>query len=399
MKKALVFYLYGTINAGDMAICVGTIELLKSQGYDEISMVSRFSEAENEYEISKKYIEEYYPEVKVYSGPFSFERNFSKLKKLICYVKSYMTICGIVSDVQTIKLIEETDVVFFNGGNLLRGTSTTDYLRLMALFYPIEHARKAKKNIYCLPQSTALISKRGEKILHWYLKSFDKIYIRETISYKTLKERFPDLPFVQSTDLAFLIKDTILAEQKFKTQYKLSKKQKIGLIFRNTGIGDIGFLEQDVQEKIQRCLNEFINSHYEYEYWIIIQNKNDIDFSEIVYEQMKDQYDVRITENHDPLVLREIYKHMDYIVTMRLHAGILALSALTPVVGLFSEIWGLKNPGIMRDYGMPYIIVEQEGKTLNEEIIKIKQYPKSRIADKINQNKIALDGLGKVDEE
>ena len=53
MKKALVFYLYGTRNAGDMAICVGAIELLRAQGYD-ITMVSRFSEAEDEYQISKR---------------------------------------------------------------------------------------------------------------------------------------------------------------------------------------------------------------------------------------------------------------------------------------------------------------------------------------------------------
>ena len=47
MKKALVFYLYGTRNAGDMAICVGAIELLRAQGYD-VTVVARFSEAEDE---------------------------------------------------------------------------------------------------------------------------------------------------------------------------------------------------------------------------------------------------------------------------------------------------------------------------------------------------------------
>ena len=72
MKKALVFYLYGNRNAGDMAICMGTIEYLKEKGYD-ITMVSRFSEAEDEYLRSKEYVAEYYPDVKVYPGPFSFE--------------------------------------------------------------------------------------------------------------------------------------------------------------------------------------------------------------------------------------------------------------------------------------------------------------------------------------
>lgn len=56
LKKALVFYLYGNRNAGDMAICMGTIEYLKQKGYD-ITMVSRFSEAEAEYQRSKNMLQ------------------------------------------------------------------------------------------------------------------------------------------------------------------------------------------------------------------------------------------------------------------------------------------------------------------------------------------------------
>ena len=34
MKKALVYYLYGNRNAGDMAICMGTVAFLRKQGYE-----------------------------------------------------------------------------------------------------------------------------------------------------------------------------------------------------------------------------------------------------------------------------------------------------------------------------------------------------------------------------
>ena len=51
---------------------------------------------------------------------------------------------------------------------------------------------------------------------------------------------------------------------------------------------------------------------------------------------------------------------------MRLHAGILSLSALTPVVGLFSETWGLKNPGILGFYEMPYLIAEQGDRSIGQ---------------------------------
>ena len=128
LKKALIFYLYGNRNAGDMAICIGAIELLKSKGY-AVTMVSRFSESEEEYFKSKQYVAEYYPDVKIYPGPFSFERHFSRTKKIISYCKSYMKVLGLISDNQTRELIQEADVVFFNGGNLLRGASLSDYLR------------------------------------------------------------------------------------------------------------------------------------------------------------------------------------------------------------------------------------------------------------------------------
>ena len=129
MKKALVFYLYGNRNAGDMAICMGTIEYLKEKGY-EITMVSRFSEAEDEYLRSKEYVAEYYPDVKVYPGPFSFERDYSKMQKLAAYAKSYLKVLGILPDERTRSLIHEADVVYFNGGNLLRASTMADYLRL-----------------------------------------------------------------------------------------------------------------------------------------------------------------------------------------------------------------------------------------------------------------------------
>ena len=75
---------------------------------------------------------------------------------------------------------------------------------------------------------------------------------------------------------------------------------------------------------------------------------------------------------------------------MRLHAGILALSALTPVIGLFSEEWGLKNPGIMGDYEMPYLIIEN-----NEEDIPAMQVGafKEAISQIIHKNTKTMNNM------
>lgn len=365
MKKALVYYLYGNRNAGDMAICAGTIEFLKKNGY-EITMVSRFSEAEEEFWKSKEYISEYYPEVKVYPGPFSFERNFSVLKKLLSYGVSMLKIVGWISDKRMRQLIKEADIVFFNGGNLLRGASITDYLRLFALFYPIKTAYNMKKLVYCLPQSTAKTSSLGKKILFRYLSCFKTVYVREEISFKELKKLFPQIPFELSTDMAFFCEDNTNAMNKYNELKLPNATKTIALVVRNTGIGDIGELSTEKQDKLVKILLSFVEIHRDYSYLIAIQTEKDRAFSEKLNSLINNIVPTRMIENHDPLVLREIYRHTDVLLTMRLHAGILALSAQTPVIGLFSEEWGLKNPGIMRDYDMPFVIVENgEDKVLS----------------------------------
>ena len=74
MKKALVFYLYSNRNAGDMAICLGTIRFLKQQGFD-ITFVSRFGQRDQEYAESCRYLAQYEPDVQVVPGFFDFDRS------------------------------------------------------------------------------------------------------------------------------------------------------------------------------------------------------------------------------------------------------------------------------------------------------------------------------------
>lgn len=384
MKRALVYYLYGTKNAGDMAICIGTIEVLRKLNY-RITMVSRFSEAEDEYEISKSYVNSYYPDVTVVPGPFSFERDFGPIKKALAYGKSFSKVCGIMPDRRTKDLIDQTDVVFFNGGNLLRGESVKDYLRLIALFYPIQLAQKAGKPVYCLPQSTAGISRIGRIILGNYLKCFSKIYIREQRSIEYLNRVFPDIRFEYCTDMAFFCADTKKAHDEAQKKYKeVSSKAKVALILRNTGIGDIGKVDDDTETKLISAMRNYVVTHPEKEYWIVVQTLKDRRLSERFAELINDECQVKIIEDHDPLTLRELYKQMEYVITMRLHAGILALSALVPVIGIFCSNWGLKNPGMMETFDMPYLLVDREDKRIAELAGSVPSDTSERIKDRID---------------
>ena len=399
MKKALVYYLYGTRNAGDMAICVGTIEVLRKKGFD-ITMVSRFSESEEEYFISKAYINKYFPDVKVVPGPFSFERDYSAAQKLAAYGKSFAKVCGLAADRVTKSLIKDADVVFFNGGNLLRGESAKDYLRLMALFYPVQEAYKAGKPVYCLPQSTAGISRIGKNLLQRYLKCFSRIYIRENRSLSVLREQFPEYRFDYCIDMAFFSEDTELAASSAKEKYaerfadsagsaiadnaERSEHGNIALVFRNTGIGDIGRISSDLEEKMFDALRAYVQSNPEKEFWITVQTLKDREISEKFLNSVCGDARVHLIEDHDPLMLREVYKQMDAVITNRLHAGILALSSLVPVAGVFCSEWGLKNPGIMEVFGMPYLMADQEDVDVGKLIDKIPADASVRIADTID---------------
>ena len=389
MRKALLYYLYGTSNAGDMAICLGAADLLKEKGY-AVTMVSRFSASEQEYVRSKEFIQRYYPDVEVYPGPFSFERGFSTVKKIKSYAVSFLKICHVLPDKLNRKLIAEHDVVFFNGGNLLRGETIADYLRLTALFYPIELAKKMKKPVFCLPQSTAGISFTGKQLLKKFFYGLQKIYVREEMSFRELSTQFPAVPFLCSTDLAFFCSDNSVAIKGFKEKYGKFSYVDVTIILRSTGIGDIGFLDQTLSDKMVGMLEEYVHHHPELKYRIIVQTQKDREFSERFLRRIVCFACVELVEEHDPLILREMYKHTSFTISMRLHAAILSLSAGTPVVGIFSEVWGLKNPGIMSSYDMPYMIVEQGGGTLDNLIESIPENVKERIHDIIHSEREAI---------
>lgn len=386
MKKALVFYLYSNRNAGDMAICVGAIEWLKQQGYD-IAMVSRFGDGEEEFISSRRYITEYFPDVAVYPGPFHFDREKSVGKQICSYAVGLIKAMMPWPDRRIAQLIEECDVVFFNGGNLLRAAGFVDYARLIALFYPIKWAKRKEKPVTCLPQSTAKTDYVGNKMLHHYLKMFDRIMIRESISLQEMMEKYPNFSFEKATDLAFLCKDSALAQKKLSRIWgKTDKKSYIALILRNTGIGDIGQISAELEEKLIDKMSSWVENHPEYCYVVVIQTKKDVAVSNkfLSLMQINNSIDISSIEVYDPLVAREIYKKAVITMSMRLHAAILSISAFTPVVGIFSEQWGLKNPGILGDYKMPcYMIEQQEQESIDDAVKKLKMTSKAHMQEKV----------------
>lgn len=343
MTRALVFYLYGPRNAGDMAICLGTIGFLRRRGVD-VTMVSRFDEGAPDFAQSVRLVRGYYPEVEVVPGFFRLDRGAGRASLAASYAAG-VTKCLLPSaDPRLLGLIENADVVFFNGGNLLRCAGLIDVARLEALFYPVRVAKKTGKRVVCLPQSTATVSPRWRGLLERKLSFFDEVYVREPVSLARLRALYPKREFKGSTDMAFFMDDPLGAP-----------RESCGcaaMIVRGSGIGDIGELPAARREELLGAYLRFAVEHPELRYTVVVQTEKDRALSEMLLEELPD--DSELVEEHDAFRLLSVYRRMDVTLSMRLHAAILSLRAGTPVVGLFDEEWGLKNIGVMGDYDMGY---------------------------------------------
>ena len=341
MRRALVFYLYGPENAGDMAICLGTIGFLRRHGV-EVTMVSRFDEAAPDFAASRKLVLRGYPEVKVVPGQFVLDRSAGKAAVAGQYAAGAARMLLHRGDGEAEHLIGEADAVFFNGGNLLRCAGVTDAVRLEALFHPLHIAHRMDKRVVCLPQSTAMVSRPWRPLLGRKLALFDEVFVREGASLRRLQSLYPNLAFSKSTDMAFFMDDPEGAPR--------FHGSRAAMIVRGTAIGDIGELSAGRQDELIGAFVSFAKAHPELSYTVVVQTKKDRRLSERLASLLPNG--AEIVEEHDPFRLVSIYKGMDVTLSMRLHAAILSLRAGTPVVGLFDKEWGLKNVGVMSDYGM-----------------------------------------------
>lgn len=349
MKKALVFYLYSNNNAGDMAICMGAIDLLKAAGFN-VTFVSRFAESDHEYSESVSYVHSYHPDVRIEPGVLAINRDGGFVSKLLSYAYGAWKTASPAKDKRFEWLIREADVVFFNGGNLLRCASFIDASRLHALFYPVRMAQRMGKRVICLPQSTAESSSSGKRLLRKKLSSFSDVFIRESESLRRMQADYPDVVFRRSIDLAFFIQK----RGELSEDFKRLLRGRIAITVRGTGIGDIGRLSNDRISDMLDGLRHFMLNRPDSSFVIVVQTKKDRELSENLLASLDETVEVLLVEEHDPLKLISIYSLCASLVTMRLHAGILAIRAGIPVVGLFDEAWGLKNKGFTIDFGMGY---------------------------------------------
>lgn len=395
MKKALFAYQYGMANAGDFAINIGSLDLL-SEFYDDISILSKQTRNDPGFNESIKYINKYYPNYNVIEGPFDLDRKsfYKTFKSYTSGVLKYpfYLIKGRYYD-ETIN----TNIVYLNGGNILRCASLTDYVRLFALVFPLKLAIKNDKPFVLLPHSTTSIDNRGKRLLKPLLNKAKLVFAREELSYELLKANFPKANIQKSIDSAFFIKDRDSVRNAYNKKYSGEiSSNTVCITMRKEDIGDIGELSSSVIDKIEETMVKLITDllNQEHKVSLIIQTSKDLEFTKTIYNQFSND-NISIIEEYDPLLLREIYRNSKCLYGMRLHSMILAMSVGTPVIGYFEKRWGIKNPGTLEQFNMPFSFIE-DGNDLLSYMVQAMNNEKLMNIEIKRKKKLVIDNLREV---
>lgn len=347
MKTASLIYGYSSRNAGDFAITLGAIDVLLECDVN-VRLFSRYCAKNKDFHESKKLIEARYgSRIEMHESPFCLDRTDSVLSTSKNYIDGAMTILGIKRKQSFRKKLLDSDFIIFNGGNLFRCQSLIDYTRLHALMYPLRLALD-KKPFIIFPQSASKLNKAGKKLLLPILEQADLVYFREKESYNYIHQFLAGRNFLQSIDLAFFInKKGITESDRFKN--------RIAITLRFHTVGDIQYLNAEkinhIKTQIQKIVEQFASEH---RFVIIVQTDKDEEIS----RELASDLNVDLYKTNDPIELISIYKSCSLLIGMRLHSIILALSAGTPCFGIFFNEWGLKNPGLMQYFNMPYTMLD-----------------------------------------
>lgn len=358
MKTVSLIYGYSARNAGDFAITLGAIDVLLQEGY-RIKLFSRYCRKNQDFLDSKKMIEKRYGDkIQLFESPFNLNRTDSLFKTIRNYAHGVLTLSGIIPDRAFKNALLDSEAVIFNGGNLFRCHSFIDFTRLCALLYPLKLAGKNKKKYIIFPQSASTLNRAGKNLLLPVIQKAEIAFFREPESFKYINKFIDASNFRQTIDLAFFI-------DKKQVEEVVPDRKSIAITLRFHTVGDISYLPQEKIDRVFDEIGEIVKTLADqYRFVVVVQTEKDEENS----RKFVQQHGLELIRSNDPIELISIYKRVDMLIGMRLHSIILALSVGTPCFGVFYQQWGLKNPGLMEYFGMPYLMLDDKTTTISQEL-------------------------------
>lgn len=389
--KAVFAYSFSDRNAGDFSLNIAAIDILVKNSYS-VTVISRFLEGEVEFLSTKNYLESLFGEsVKVVSSPLKLDRSANLASKLKSNLDGLLKCLGLIKNTQIERLVQDADLVVLCGGNVLRCGGFVDFMRLLALDYPLSLARKFKKDYVIFPQSTAEINFFGRWVLGKMINNSKATFIRENISFSKLKSLYPDANLVETLDLAFFLLDA----RKFKPSNHV---KKIAFTIRGDTLGGLSEIPTHEKEEITKEIIKQVRNLKElgHDVSFIVQGAkaDTLITNDISTNLLSENINIPVIEERDTFKLIDIYSDLDLLIGMRLHSIILAAVAGTPSYGFFRQEWGLKNPGILNQINLPYGFVD-DGMKLDSivELLNEKKSFQNKIMKIYEEEKLAFSSV------
>ncbi|MCX7748529.1 MAG: polysaccharide pyruvyl transferase family protein [Clostridia bacterium] len=368
-KKVILFYAWGSNNAGDLALGLGAVDLLSEVlPAKNITVVSRHGEKTKAYKEAKNTFINMFPGINFIPSPFGFSRQ-SKIDKIMELVSSSLLvpICllfpkmslAIFKKNKALKAIGECDIAVCNGGNLFYWNKARKSIpRLIAFAFPLLLSKRLKKKYGFLPQTLGPFEGISKPFFRRFFETASFLTCRESKSIDNLRPILGDKAnqIKVMLDLAFFIKaiDYKGAEDILKCN-NLIGNEFLTCTLRFSKLGDTGDLDEGEKEIKTAQVREFIErilAEKNYKIAFICQTEIDRKVTLEFVESLNSKFGNRclLIEEYRPEVLKGIYHYSKYLIAMRVHSLIFSLSVNTPVFGIYYQALGPKMPGIMQDF-------------------------------------------------
>jgi len=365
---------YGSRNAGDMAINYGTMGFL-SERFPDVrpQMISRYAAGAPEISDTRRMLEDRGYDFELQSGPIRYNhKQQSQIEKLAAltgdgtrYLSDLVGLGRVHPrfESEMKSTIRDSDLLLFNGGNLIHHSPHRRFLPyVLAIMYPMEIARRTGTPYALLPQTMFDLEGPYQSRIEAVLNGAEFIWARDEHTFEYLKGmESVSTPVYNGLDIGFV------GCRRYPGEHTDTGDRHIAVVPRFSELGDTGDLEEDdrnsVEDTLKRYMDDLVTDGDSVT--LVVQTKLEAEWVDR-NRSFLESANVDVFESFDQSELCSFYAGCDLLVTMRLHAGIFALTQGTPVVGIYREGWGPKLPGTWKALDVEKYTLSWEDVTFEE---------------------------------
>lgn len=359
LESAALVYGYGWRNSGDLAINQGSIKYLNTAFPSVVPrVISIHPETSREFSLTKRYLGDDGLRYDLRGGPVRYSPTTRSSLTRFVHLATDGVRYGLdrvraprlhpALGTEMTRSIRNADFVFFNGGNLIHHNRTLPYL--LGILYPLQVAKQYGVPYGILPHTIFDIEGRYQSMILSILNESKFVWTRDKQSFRYLVDNYSlSCPIRNGIDTAFFVQDAS-AHNVPPTECSQRENPRIAVVPRFSTLGDTAALHNDA---VERQFKQFLIQLCEKQYDVVVTVQTKVEEEWVASNRaFLNGNGVTVFSSFDPRELRAHYSGVDVLVTMRLHAGIFALSMGTPAIGLYRSDWGPKTPGTWENLGI-----------------------------------------------